>query len=126
MIAHLSWLAFAGACGTLARYGLSHAIQRWAGHGFPWGTFAVNITGCFLFGLLWSVIEQRHAALGAWRTVVLIGFLGSFTTFSSFTHDTAALLRASDWFAAALNIAGQNAIGILMLFAGVAIGRWIV
>lgn len=117
-------LACAGAVGTLARYGLSTAVQRWSGHAFPWGTFAVNIIGCFLFGLIWGVLEQRQATLGMWRTVALVGFLGSFTTFSSFAHDSGALLRGAEWFAAAANIVGQNVLGLLALFAGLAIARW--
>lgn len=120
---HLLWMALAGAVGTLARYGASTLVQRWSGHAFPWGTFAVNVIGCFLFGFLWALIEQRQAALGHLRLAILVGFLGSFTTFSSFAHDTGALLRSSEWMAAALNILGQNAIGLLALFAGIAAAR---
>lgn len=125
MRAQLAWLALAGAMGTLARYGIAHTVQRWAGHGFPWGTFAVNMVGCFLFGFLWGIIEHRHATLGPWRTVVLVGFLGSFTTFSSFAHDTGALLRASDHVQAAANVIAQNSLGLVLLFAGVAVSRFI-
>ncbi|HMP77093.1 MAG TPA: CrcB family protein [Kiritimatiellia bacterium] len=121
----LLMLALAGAVGTLARYGMSTAVQRWAGHGFPWGTFAVNALGCLMFGLLWGLFEARQAALGPWRAVVLVGFLGSFTTFSSFAHDSGALLRGGDLPAALLNIAGQNILGLLALFAGLALARWI-
>ncbi len=119
-------LALAGAFGTLARYGLSTAIQRWTGPSFPWGTFAVNAIGCFLFGLLWAMFEQRQAALGGLRVAALAGFLGSFTTFSSFAHDTGALLRGAEWGLALLNLAGQNLVGLCALFAGVAAARWLV
>ena len=120
----LLMLALAGAVGTLARYGMSTAVQRWAGHGFPWGTFAVNVLGCLLFGFLWGIFEARQAALGPWRAVVLVGFLGSFTTFSSFAHDSGALLRGGELMSALLNIAGQNLLGLLALFAGLALARW--
>jgi fluoride exporter len=73
---------------------------------------------------LWGVFEARQAALGPWRVVVLVGFLGSFTTFSSFAHDTGALLRGGDLLPALLNIAGQNAVGLLALLAGLALARW--
>lgn len=120
---NLIWLALAGAIGTLARYGTSSLVQRWSGHAFPWGTFAVNVIGCFLFGFLWALIEQRQTSLGHLRLAVLVGFLGSFTTFSSFAHDTGALLRGSEWMAATLNILGQNTFGLLALFAGIAVAR---
>ncbi len=123
---HLLWMALAGAVGTLARFGVSSAVQRWAGPSFPWGTFAVNIIGCFLFGFLWMLMEQRQASLGHLRAAVLVGFLGSFTTFSSFAHDTGALLRGSEWIPALLNILGQNAVGLAALFLGLAVARAIV
>lgn len=116
-------MALAGAAGALARYGTSSFVQRLSGHAFPWGTFVVNIIGCFLFGFLWALIEQRQASLGHLRLAVLVGFLGSFTTFSSFAHDTGALLRGAEWMAAAANIVGQNALGLLALFAGIAVAR---
>lgn len=116
-------LALAGACGTLARYGVANMVQRWTGPAFPWGTFAVNAIGCFLFGLLWALFEHRHATLGALRVAALAGFLGSFTTFSSFAHDTGALLRGSEWGLALLNVTGQNLVGLCALFGGVAVAR---
>lgn len=119
----LLWLALAGAVGTLARYGVSSAVQRWSGHSFPWGTFAVNMIGCFLFGFLWALMEQRQAAMGHLRAAVLVGFLGSFTTFSSFAHDTGALMRGAEWLPALLNAVGQNLIGLAALFAGLALAR---
>lgn len=119
----LLWLALAGAAGTLARYWLSGAVQRHAGFAFPWGTFAVNLAGCFLFGLVWSLLEERFAAAGPWRVIVLIGFMGAFTTFSSFAYDTAGLLRDAQWGLAALNVIGQNVTGLAALFLGLALGR---
>lgn len=117
------WLAAAGAAGTVSRYLISHSIQRWAGHGFPWGTLTVNMIGCFLFGMLWSLFEHRFAVLGPWRAAVFVGFLGSFTTFSSFAHDTGALLRASDWVGATLNVIIQNSLGLVLLFWGAHVGH---
>jgi fluoride exporter len=119
----LLWLALAGVGGTLARYGLSGWVQRNAGAWFPWGTFAVNLAGCFLFGLIWSFSENRTAISAEIRTVILLGFLGAFTTFSSFAFETSQLIRDGQWMAAALNVTGQNVLGIAGLFVGLALGR---
>ncbi len=116
-------IALAGAVGTLARYGMTHLVQRHAGLTFPWGTFAVNVLGCLLFGLCWSLIEQRVAHVAEWRAVILVGLLGGFTTFSSFAFEGAGLLRNGEWGLALLHMAGQNVLGILAIFAGLALGR---
>jgi fluoride exporter len=118
-------LAVAGVLGTLARYGLSGLVQRIAGAGFPWGTAVVNLTGCFLFGLLWTLLEGRIQARPEIRTAVFIGFFGAFTTFSSFVAETASLMRDSQWFYAGANIIGQNVLGIVVLLVGMALGRMV-
>jgi CrcB protein len=118
-------LAAAGVLGTLARYGLSGLVQRIAGAGFPWGTAVVNLTGCFLFGLLWTLLEGRIQARPEIRTTVFIGFFGAFTTFSSFVAETASLMRDSQWLYAGTNIIGQNVLGVVVLLAGMALGRMV-
>lgn len=118
-------LAAAGVLGTLARYGLSGLVQRIAGAGFPWGTAVVNLTGCFLFGLLWTLLDGRIQVRSEIRTTVFIGFFGAFTTFSSFVAETASLMRDSQWLYAGANIIGQNVLGIVVLLAGMALGRMV-
>jgi fluoride exporter len=118
-------LAAAGVLGTLARYGLSGLVQRIAGAGFPWGTAVVNLTGCFLFGLLWTLLDGRIQARPEFRTTVFIGFFGAFTTFSSFVAETASLMRDSQWLYAGANVIGQNVLGIVVLLAGMALGRMV-
>ncbi len=81
----LVWMAIAGATGTLARYGLQGLVQARAGT-FPWGTLVVNIAGTLAFGLVWGLIEDKipsTPSAPAVRMVVLIGFMGAFTTFCS-------------------------------------------
>jgi len=116
-------LALAGSLGTLARYFLGGAVQRLAGGAFPWGTFAVNMTGTLLFGFVWSVAEDRLVISPEARAVVLVGFMGAFTTFSSFMFETGELLRDSQWALAFGNLALQNVTGVVFLFIGLAIGR---
>lgn len=116
-------LFVAGGAGTLFRYGLSSLVQRHAGVTFPWGTFAVNMIGCFLFGWLWSLFEGRMELSRELRTVVLVGFLGGFTTFSSFAFEAAGLLRDGAWLPALGHLLGQNVIGVALVFLGLAAGR---
>jgi len=119
----LVWIGLAGLLGTYMRYGLSGAVQRACGTSFPCGTLAVNITGCFLFGLVWSLAEDRLSISGEMRTVILIGFMGAFTTFSSFAFETVQLARGAEWALALGNILAQNTIGLACLFLGLVAGR---
>jgi len=116
-------IALAGAAGTLARYFLRGLVQRLYGGAFPWGTFAVNISGTFLFGFVWSLAEERLVISGEARAVVLVGFMGAFTTFSTFMFETGELLRDSQFALAFGNIALQNVVGIIFLILGLAAGR---
>lgn len=116
-------LAIAGVGGTLLRYFLSGFVQRAYGGIFPWGTFAVNMAGCFLFGLVWTLAEERLIISGELRAIILIGFMGAFTTFSSFVFESAQLMRDSQWVLAAGNIVAQNITGIIFLAIGMALGR---
>jgi CrcB protein len=118
-------IALAGAGGALARYGIHGAVQRAAGPQFPWGTAAVNILGCLLFGLAWAVTAERLPLGPGGRTAVFVGFLGAFTTFSTFVVETEQLLRSGALLLAGANLLGQIALGLGALLAGVAIGRWV-
>lgn len=116
-------LALAGAAGTLARYGFGGLVQRLSGGMFPWGTFAVNVTGCLAAGFLWSLAESRLFLAGELRAVVFIGFMGAFTTFSSLMLETNALLRDGGTFAALANIAGSTLAGFAALWIGLTLGK---
>jgi CrcB protein len=116
-------IALAGAAGTLARYGLSGLVQRWGGIAFPWGTWSVNLLGCFAFGMVWTLAEDRLIISGETRFIVLTGFMGAFTTFSTFAYETADLLRDGSWYLAAGNVLGQNVLGIAGVLLGLATGR---
>ncbi len=116
-------LALAGACGTLARYWLSVAAHGALGRDFPWGTAIVNLVGCLLFGLIWVLADERQLIRAEMRGILLVGFMGAFTTFSSLIFETSELLRGSQWGFAALNLAGQNILGFAAFFLGTALGR---
>ncbi|MBN1287422.1 MAG: CrcB family protein [Anaerolineae bacterium] len=115
-------LALAGALGTVSRYMLSSVVQRLSGDGIL-STWAVNIVGCFLFGLIEALAEQRLSLSNETRLVLLTGFMGAFTTFSTFIFDTSGLLNDLQWLPALLNIAGQVLTGIVFLLLGLAVGQ---
>ncbi|MEX0762906.1 MAG: CrcB family protein [Dehalococcoidia bacterium] len=119
----LFWLAMAGALGTLARYGVATIVQRHAGDAFPWGVLAANLTGSFLFGLVWAAGENQGWISEQMRVVALVGFLGAFTTFSTFAFNNAQMIRTSDWVWLAGNLALNNVLGIALVFAGFRAGR---
>ena len=126
MLHKLILIAIAGALGTLCRYGLAGLVHHLSKDSlFPWGTCVVNMAGCLAFGLLWTIMTARLSISSDVRAVVLVGFMGAFTTFSSFVFDTGQLLEDSQWFLAAGNVAMQNALGLAALFAGFALGRLI-
>jgi len=118
-------IAVAGSCGALARYGLAGMIARRLGPSFPWSTLAVNALGCFLFGLIWALAQEKWMISGEWRAIVLIGFIGSFTTFSTLIFETDQLLEHAEWMLAGLNVGAELGLGLLAYLAGAAVGRWI-
>ncbi len=124
-LAKIIWIAGAGAAGALARYSLTGLVFRVYGGTFPAGTFIVNIVGCFLFGLVWPLAEERLLVSGELRTIILVGFVGSFTTFSTYVFESQELLRDAQWLAAGVNIFGQTILGVGALLLGLWIGRTI-
>ena len=118
-------LAVAGACGTLARYGLAGWLQRSSHSGFPLGTLVVNVLGCFLFGLVWTLAQERLPLSGETRTIILVGFLGSFTTFSAFLFETDQFIEHAQWLMAGANVCGELAVGLGAYLLGAFCGRLI-
>ena len=116
-------IGLAGFAGTVLRYGLSGWTARRFGETFPLGTLAVNLVGCFLAGLLFYLMFDRYLVNQTIRTVVIIGLLGGFTTFSSFGLQTFTLLRDGETGLALLNIAASNLGGLLMVWVGYSLAR---
>lgn len=110
-------IALGGAMGALARYGLSGWIHARMGAAFPWGTLGVNVLGSFLIGLCFSYLQHTSLPPEA-REFVAIGLLGAFTTFSTFTWETAALLQDGEWTRAALYVGGSLLLGLAAVLAG--------
>ena len=117
------FIGLAGLVGTLGRYWLSGLAARRFGETFPVGTLLVNIVGCFLAGFLFYLMQERFLVNQTVRTVILIGFLGGFTTFSSFGLQTFMLIRDSEFGFAALNIVVSNLVGLLMVWIGYTLAK---
>lgn len=124
LLTNLMVIALAGAAGTLSRYWMQEAVQHWSGSRFPWGTLAVNALGCFLFGVIWTLAEERALLSRELRIMVLTGFMGAFTTFSTFAFETGQQTRQAEWLYAAGNIVVQVGLGLFCVFLGFAVARW--
>ena len=114
-------IAIGGALGSVARYLFSSFVLRTTGSLLGVGTFAVNLAGCILFGLIVGAAQQRFALSPRASAFLLIGVLGGFTTFSSFEYESFMMLRDGQFFAAAVNLVGQVVAGLVGLWAGFAI-----
>lgn len=111
-------IALGGALGSVCRYGLSTLVQRLSSPFFPYGTFVVNVLGCLVFGVIMGAARQRFVLGPPERAFLLIGILGGFTTFSTFTYETFALLQDGEFGRALLNAGGQVVCGLVALWAG--------
>jgi len=116
-------IAVAGAIGALARYGLEGLVSRRVPSAFPWGTFAVNISGSFALGFLFTVLTERLTVAPWLRAAVTIGLLGAYTTFSTLSFETYRLLEDRALGLAAANAFGTLAGGLLAVYVGVVAGR---
>lgn len=119
----LFFIGLAGFVGTLTRYWMSGAVARRYGETFPLGTLVVNLVGCFLVGLLFYLLQERFLVNQTVRTVVLIGLLGGFTTFSSFGLQTFTLLQDGEVGLALLNLSIANIFGLFLVWAGYTLAR---
>jgi CrcB protein len=117
-------ISVAGMAGTLARYWLSGAVYSFLGRDFPWGTWSVNVLGCFLFGLVWTISEDRGLISTQARIIILVGFMGAFTTFSTLIFESYQLVRDAEWVKIWLNLIGQNTVGFAAVYLGVVLGRF--
>ena len=119
-----AFVALGGACGASLRFYISQLVLNWLGKGFPFATLMVNIIGSFIMGLLYQLIEHEILDINVHRTLIGIGFLGAFTTFSTFSLDSLLLLQQGEVLKTAINILlnvslciGAAALGMFMVSA---------
>ena len=118
-------IAGGGALGAVLRFSMSSNIYRVFGREFPYGTLAVNVLGSLLMGLFFILIIERGTLSAEWRSVIMIGFLGAFTTFSTFSIETLALLESGELSRAVLNIFLSVVLCLGATWLGLVIGRQI-
>lgn len=111
-----------GVFGALARYALSQVVRVPAG-GFPWSTFWTNITGSLLIGLVLVIVPERFPRARYARPLVATGFIGAYTTFSTYMVDADLLLRSHDFVTAGLYALGSLFAGLAAVFVGIALAR---
>jgi CrcB protein len=102
---------------------LGRAIIDRFGAAFPYATFAINVTGSFLIGIIFTTILERAAIDPFWRLLLVVGFLGGYTTFSSYSFEAVALLEREEWVRAGVYVIGSNALGLIACYAGMRIAR---
>jgi CrcB protein len=117
------WVGVAGFFGAVARYKLDSLISRHARGAFPWGTLVVNLTGCFVLGILFTVSSGRLDSSPALRTALTVGFVGAYTTFSTFSLQAVRLTEDGEVALALGYVAASVAVGLLAAWAGMAAGR---
>jgi CrcB protein len=112
-------IALGGAAGSVLRYLIGGRVQHFAPHGFPVGTLTVNVLGCLLIGILTRIFLNMETP-GEWRGLLVVGFCGGFTTFSTFSIETVGLIEGGEYARAATYIAGSVLLCIMATFAGIA------
>src|SRR5213082_3433295 len=116
-------VALGGAAGALARYAADRLIEHHLFTVFPWSTFAINASGCLVAGVVVAALVDRHHAPGWLRAGLVVGFLGAYTTFSTFAQETHDLLSGDHVLLGLANAALSVSIGIAAVVAGAAVGR---
>lgn len=114
------WVALGSALGGVVRYWCSGVIARHFGETFPWGTLTVNVVGSFLIGLIATLsgVDGRFIIPAEARQFLMVGILGGFTTFSSFSLQTLTLARDGQWLLVGANVVGSVVLCLIMVWAG--------
>jgi len=116
-------IGLGGFAGAISRYAVGVWVgERW-GRSFPLGTLVVNVSGCFLIGLLMTIFLERSMISPQWRSFLVVGFLGAYTTFSSFEYETSGLIKDGELLFAALNVILSVAAGFAALKLGEILAR---
>ena len=116
-------IAFGGALGAVSRYWLTVSIERFNGTGFPLGTFMANLLGSFLIGLLYILFAEKLSVADQWRPVIITGFLGAMTTFSTFSLDALLLFQQGHYNTALFYVLSSVMICIFAAYVGMQIAR---
>lgn len=116
-------VAAGGVIGAVSRYWLSGAVSRLSSGRFPYGTLVVNLVGCLLIGFIMTLALERFSWSPEWRVFLVVGILGSFTTFSAFSYETMSLLREGAYLLGAVNVGASLAGCLAAAAAGIALAH---
>ena len=116
-------IALGGALGAVSRFLMGNAVSKAVGSALPYGTFVINLVGCCAMGLLMTIIVDRELLSAAWRLFLCVGFLGGFTTFSSFGYEALMLLTEGRLLAALTYVSCSVVLGLAAAAAGVLCAR---
>lgn len=119
----LLFIAMGGALGAVARHLLTNFINTRVELSFPLGTLSVNVIGSFLIGIIYVLIMERYYLHPEWKSVLTVGFLGAFTTFSTFSLESITLLNSGHWFTAVCYIIASVSLCLLVTGAAIIITR---
>jgi len=122
-MAQLLAIAAGGSVGAVMRFMVSTGVYSWLGRGFPYGTLVVNVVGSLLMGLLYELFLQRLSVSPEVRAVLLVGFLGAFTTFSTFSIETINLIEQGYLVKAIVNVLASVILCVLAAWVGLQIAR---
>lgn len=119
------WFAIAtgGALGAVLRYASSQQLSGWLGKSFPWATLGINVIGSLCMGLLFVLLVERAGLSSEWRAFLMVGLLGAFTTFSTFSIETLVLIEQGDWARALAYVLSSVLVCVLAAAAGVSLAR---
>lgn len=118
-------IGIGGFAGAVTRYVVDGVVSERTGGSFPWGTLAVNLTGSFVLGLLFALTTERAILPAEIRGPILIGFIGAYTTFSTYMLETWRLAESGALGLAVANLAGSTLLGMIAVVAGLAVGRYV-
>jgi fluoride exporter len=123
-IMKILWVMAGGSIGALSRYAVSLWAAKMFGTRFPWGTLAVNLSGCFLIGLAFALAERGLTIMNpSMRLFFMTGYLGAMTTFSTFGLETVNSMREGTYLITVANVLANNVIGVALVFLGIIVGR---
>ncbi|MGC1783557.1 MAG: fluoride efflux transporter CrcB [Acidobacteriaceae bacterium] len=117
------FIAIGGSLGAIARYWVGAAIADRMGTKFPYGTFVINITACLIIGFSLVFLDRRTELSPAWRFLIPVGFVGAYSTFSTFEWETFTTLQTGAFFLAALYVALSFFLGLIAVWCGVLLAR---
>jgi CrcB protein len=119
----IAGVAAGGAAGAVLRYVVSDWVQARVDHSFAWGTLAVNLAGCLLIGLLFQVMHERLGPEHPLRLMLIAGFLGAMTTYSTFAFESLRFIQLGQWYNAFGNLVVKTVLGLVFCFVGMWLGK---